>query len=262
LNISTSGKNPKAIVMNVRERTRGWLNAVNLHWTGVALLALVNVYLLVQMGLAWRAASSGSAEAIAQQRVELKGAEIAAKPLEGLDVKLAAAGGKADSFYRERLPISYSEIASELGVLKNKDHVRLSRINYSQPTLKAGATSGSGAVTVPESISAPGPNHLTEVLMDANLTGDYRGLVQFINGLERDRIFFLVNGITLTGQQTGQVSLRIRLTTYLRGVVSADELEKVNAASGSMSSDLDQTIEKQQRKAQPATVPVKAGGAR
>ena len=42
---------------------------------------------------------------------------------EGL--KLAAASGKADQFYLERLPISYSEIASELGVLKNKDKVRL-----------------------------------------------------------------------------------------------------------------------------------------
>jgi hypothetical protein len=29
-------------------------------------------------------------------------------------------------------------------------------------------------------------------------------------------MFFLINGINLTGQQTGQVNLRIRLTTYLR----------------------------------------------
>ena len=262
MNISTSGSNPKAVVMNVRERTRGWLNAVNLHWTGVALMALVNVYLLVQMGLAWKLANSQNAEALAQQRVELKGAQIAAKPLEGLDVKLASASGRADEFYTRRLPISYSEIASELGVLKNKDRVRLSRINYTQPTLKAGATAGTGSVAVPESISAPGPHHLTEVLMDANLTGDYRGLVEFINGLERDKVFFLVNGITLTGQQTGQVSLRIRLTTYLRGAVSPDELDKANAAGeagdSQPGSDLDRQIESQQRKGSTA----KTGGAR
>ena len=62
--------------------------------------------------------------------------------------------------------------------------------------------------------------------MDANLTGDYRGLVTFINALERDKIFFLVNGVTLTGQQTGQVSLRLRLTTFLRGLVPADQIPK------------------------------------
>jgi type IV pilus assembly protein PilO len=244
--------------LNVRERTRGWLNAVNLHWAAVVLLAVVNLYLLVEMGLAWKLANSQNAEALAQQRVELKGAQIAAKPLEGLDVKLASASGKADAFSLERLPYSYSEIASELGVLKNKDKVRLTRINYSQPTLKAGATAGNGSVAVPESISAPGPHHLTEVLMDANLTGDYRGLVEFINGLERDKVFFLINGITLTGQQTGQVSLRIRLTTYLRGAVSDAELDKANAAGDSMGSDLDQAIQSQQRTGSPA----KTGGAR
>jgi hypothetical protein len=40
--------------------------------------------------------------------------------------------------------------------------------------------------------------------------------VQFINAVERDKLFFVINGINLTGQQTGQVNLRIRLTTYLR----------------------------------------------
>jgi hypothetical protein len=41
-------------------------------------------------------------------------------------------------------------------------------------------------------------------------------------------VFFLIDGITLTGQQTGQVSLRIRATTYLRDVAKGD-LERANA---------------------------------
>ena len=53
--------------------------------------------------------------------------------------------------------------------------------------------------------------------IDARLSGDYRPLVQFINSLERDKMFFVINGVTLTGQQTGTVNLRLRLTTYLRG---------------------------------------------
>ena len=57
---------------------------------------------------------------------------------------------------------------------------------------------------------------LTEVRMDATLSGEYRGLVQLINALERDRMFFLINGVTLSGQQSGTVGLRLGLTTYLR----------------------------------------------
>ncbi len=37
--------------------------------------------------------------------------------------------------------------------------------------------------------------------MDASLSGDYRPLMLFINGLERDKMFFLVRGVTLTGSR-------------------------------------------------------------
>jgi Tfp pilus assembly protein PilO len=256
MNISTSGSKPVAMAMNVRERTRGWLNALNLHWAGVALLALVNVYLIIQMGVAWKTAGSGNADALAAQQVQLKTAQIAAKPLEGLDVKLATASEQADKFYKQRLPVSYSEIASELGALKTKTKVRLSRVGYSQP-LKGTATAGSA---IPTAASADGK--LTEVLLDASLTGDYRGLVEFINGLERDKVFFLIDGVTLTGQQTGLVSLRIRMTTYLRGDAPAGDLEKTQAADAGDSplSDLDKAAEAQAAKAKASTG--KQGGAR
>ena len=71
---------------------------------------------------------------------------------------------------------------------------------------------------------------LTQVSIDAGLSGDYRGLMLFINGLERDHTFFLINGITLTGQQTGLVSLRIRIVTYLRGLTTDEEIARVQIA--------------------------------
>ena len=235
------GARSKAVVMNAREQTRGWLNAVNLHWAGVLLLLLVNVYLLVQMGFAWKLANSQNADALAQQRMQLKMAEIAAKPLQGLDVKLQAASEEADRFYMERLPVSYSEIATELGVLKNRSGVRLGRINYSQPAAAGGAGGNKALTNI-------GPDQyggkLTEVQMDANLTGDYRALVLFLNEAERDKVFFLINGVALTGQQTGQVSLRIRLTTYLRGLVPAEEAEKADTV-GSPLVDTDKAADTQ-----------------
>jgi hypothetical protein len=69
---------------------------------------------------------------------------------------------------------------------------------------------------------------LTEVTMDARLGGDYRGLVSFLNGLERDKVFFVVNGVTLTGQESGRVNLRVKLTTYLRGLSSDEEAERAS----------------------------------
>ena len=67
---------------------------------------------------------------------------------------------------------------------------------------------------------------LTEARMDASLSGDYRPLVLFINALERDKMFFLINGVTLTGQQSGTVGLRLRLTTYLRSPVGTEKLRR------------------------------------
>jgi hypothetical protein len=42
--------------------------------------------------------------------------------------------------------------------------------------------------------------------------------MHFINGIERDKdhVFFIINGVTLNGQQGGLVNLRLRMTTYLR----------------------------------------------
>ena len=181
-------------------RARNWLSPLNLHWAGVALLALVNAYLLVQMALLWHAQSNYNADAMAQQKIELKAAEIAAIPLRGLDEKVSVATAEADRFYMDRLPGSDSEMLTELGALTKRAGVRFT-----------------GAQYVPAPVLASSAAELTEVRIDARLSGDYRPLVQFINSVERDKMFFVINGVTLTGQQTGTVNLRLRLTTYLRG---------------------------------------------
>jgi type IV pilus assembly protein PilO len=190
---------PKSANGSAAAAARNWLSPLNLHWAGAGLLALVNVYLLVHMALLWHGEKNYNADAMAEQRMELRTAELAATPLRGLDAKLATATTEADRFYRQRLPGSYSEVAGELGTLTKKDGVRLTRVAYSPATVLAGTDS-----------------QLTEVRMDATLSGDYRPLVMFMNSLERDKMFFVINTVTLTGQQSGTVSLRLRLTTYLR----------------------------------------------
>lgn len=181
------------------ERVRALATLVNLHYAGAAALLLINLYLGVAIGLAWRATSDSGAAALEQQQLALKTAQLQARPLEGLDTKLITASNEADAFYDRRLPVTYSQVLTELGVLTRREGVKATRIQYAQAPVLANT-----------------PGALTEVRMDASLTGDYRPLVLFINSLERDRMFFLIRGIALSGQQSGSVGLRLAVTTFLR----------------------------------------------
>ena len=121
----------------------------------------------------------------------------------------------ADKFYKQRLPFANSDVAAELGALAKKQGVKLIRVQYSYAPVLLG-TAG----------------ELTEARMDASLSGDYRPLVLFVNSLERDKKFFVITGVTLTGQQSGTVGLRVRLTTYLRSPVGTEGSENTVAAAG------------------------------
>ena len=125
-------------------------------------------------------------------------AQIAAKPLRGLDKKLVSSTADADRFSGERLPYAVSQVLTELGKVTKEQNVRLGRVAYNYTT------------------ELSGPGELTEVRMDVALAGDYRPLVQAINAMERDKLFFVINQITFTGATGGQVNLRMRMTTYLR----------------------------------------------
>ena len=89
------------------EKARVLATRLNLYYAGVGLLGLVNLFLLIQILFAWRAADSQNAAAIEQQTVAMKTAEIAKKPLEGLDEKLVTSTTDADKFYARRLPVTY-----------------------------------------------------------------------------------------------------------------------------------------------------------
>ena len=228
----------KAATFNLREQTERFLSPLNLHWAGVALLGLVNLYLLISMGVLWERSKSQDAEAQAQQRVTLKTAELAAMPLDGLEAKLQRSNGQAGAFYANRLPVSYSEIATELGALAKKDGVRLTRVGYSEePVVEL----------------SPQAGQLTEVRLDSSLQGDYSGLVHLINGLERDHMFFVITGVALTGQDSGRVNLRMRATTYLRGLSTSEEAKRASTPVSTADSLADQAIQDQAAQTSRAT---------
>ena len=191
-------------VPRLTAQARALLTTMNLHFAGVAALLVLDLYLIVHLVIVGQALRANNADAMDSQRAALRAAEIAAKPLRGLDSKLLASTADADKFYATRLPYGYAEVAAELGALTKKENVKLTRVQYTQDPQLSGTAA------------------LTEVKMDASVSGDYRPVVQFINAVERDKKFFVINRINLTGQQTGQVNLRINLTTYLRDPNAAE----------------------------------------
>jgi type IV pilus assembly protein PilO len=202
-------------VPRLTERARAMLTTLNLHFAGVAALGVVALYLLVHLVLVWQGLNANNQAALDDQRGRLRGAEIGARQLRGLDGKLAESTDQADNFYATRLPFATSQVAAELGKLAGNG-VRLTRAQYAYDPLLTG------------------PHALTQVRIDANVSGDYRPIVEFINKVERDKVFFVVNSINLSGQQTGLVNLRIRLTTYLRSpeLGEAAEADTTAAAGG------------------------------
>jgi type IV pilus assembly protein PilO len=131
-----------------------------------------------------------------QEWLQLKSREYA--PWRGLDKKLPRAKEEIDQFYRDRFPAQESEISANLGAVASQSGVRLSGVRYS---VKDAPIEG-----------------LERVEIAANLSGDYLQLVRFVNTLERNKLFFLVDGVELGSAQNGIVGLQIRIETYLRSV--------------------------------------------
>jgi type IV pilus assembly protein PilO len=177
---------------NLRERLT---SPLTWHVAGVAVLAIVVTGLAVRLGLDWAATDSNSTDALASKQIQLKALELQTAPLRGLDQRVADSREQMRAFYAKRIPVNYSSILTRVGDLEVKSGVRLSRVLYTQ-----GPTSGD----------------LTEISMDAGLSGEYPQIMRFVNGLERDQTFFVIRAMALTGQQAGMVNLRLRVSTWMR----------------------------------------------
>ena len=165
------------------------------HLAGVAVLLLLTLGLAVRFGLDWVATNGSSTDALAGKQVELKAFNMETAPLRGLDRRVEQSRLQIQTFFDKRIPRNYSSIATRIGEIQVKSGVRLSRVQYTQ--------------------GLPGSN-LTEIQMDAGISGDYTQIMRFVNGLERDQTFFVIRAMALTGQQGGLVNLRLRVSTWLR----------------------------------------------
>ncbi len=167
---------------------------LNLHFAGVAVLLILNLVLGIRLFLAWNTLRASSPDELARQQIAYRALELQTRPLHNLPAKVVSARTQAEDFYTQRFPAAYSTITANLDELATKYSVRRTRTSY---------------------VQTPGVSGLAEVRIDTSLSGEYAPLMHYINGLERSKTFFIVTGLTLTGQQGGLVNLRLRLTTYL-----------------------------------------------
>jgi type IV pilus assembly protein PilO len=142
----------------------------------------------------------GSADSRRQElnrlQTELNDKTRQVAPLRNLPQKVTLASHQITDFYKQRFPSQDSQIPAEFGKLAAANGVAIEQERYK----------------VKEESAA----RLQPVEMEADLAGNYTALAKFINALERDDMFFIINNVTLGGEPQGQVKLNVRLETYLR----------------------------------------------
>jgi Tfp pilus assembly protein PilO len=129
-----------------------------------------------------------------QAELNMKTRQVA--PLKDIDKKIDVAQGQIDNFYKKRFASQNSEILTELGKLASANGVTIEQGRYK--------------------VSGDGPGGLQIVAIEANVAGNYTSIAKFINALERDETFFIVDNITLGGETQGPVKLDVKLETYLK----------------------------------------------
>jgi type IV pilus assembly protein PilO len=163
-----------------------------------ALVVMAGVDLLA--AIAYFSPLVGSAESRREELDRLQ-TELAAKtlqvaPLKDLPHKVDLAGVQIADFYKKRFPAEDSEIVDRLDKLASANGVTILQSQYKRKDEGAGK--------------------LRPVEIQADLSGNYSSLARFINALERDEMFFIIDGVTLGGEQQGPVKLDVKLEAYLK----------------------------------------------
>lgn len=163
-------------------------------WIVVGALLVVDAVAVVALVTPLAGAASVRLEELAQLRSDLQQHRQA--PWRGLDRKVPEARQQIQDFYQDRFPGGYSMISGDLNRIAGECGVRILSEKYEQ---KEVAVQG-----------------LQRVEIEADVAGDYLQLVKFINSMERNKLFFVIDDLGLAGEQSGTVKLQMKMETYLR----------------------------------------------
>jgi len=118
------------------------------------------------------------------------------EPLKNLPEKVNLASRQIEDFYKKRFPTQDSEILTQFGKVAAANGVIIDQAKYKGTDVELGK--------------------LQPVEVEADLSGDYVSLARFINALERNDMLFVIDSITLAGEQKGPIKLQMKLETYLK----------------------------------------------
>jgi len=127
---------------------------------------------------------------------ELQAKTRQVEPLRGMDKKVVLAQKQLDEFYQQRLTSQDSTISTELGKVAAQSCVKITEVKYKAKD--------------PETVG------LRPMEIEASLSGDYLQLVRFINALESDQLFFIIDSVELGVEQGGVVKLQMKMQTFLK----------------------------------------------
>ena len=171
-------------------RTRKNLKTAIAIMAGVDLLAAI-VYFSPLVG----SAESRRME-LNQLQTELNTKTHQVAPLKDLPQKVVLASHQINDFYKRRFPSQSSQIVTEFGKIAAANGVAIELVKFKFAEAETGGLQ-------PEEI-------------EASLAGNYTSLARFINALERDEMFFIIDSVTLGGQPQGAVKLSMKVETYLK----------------------------------------------
>jgi Tfp pilus assembly protein PilO len=170
-------------------------------WTGVAL----GVLLLADVALAgylWQLNQQGPEEIRAQRnRLATEAKLLKADVARGEKIRssLPQVKKSCDAFYEQSFLdriTGYSDIETDLDSIASKAGVKTSGFSFKQREIK--------------------DRGVTEIAIETSVDADYPAVIQFINGLERSKYFYLLDDLQLTSATTGGIRLQIGLHTYFR----------------------------------------------
>ncbi len=169
---------------------------------GVILLVLTDVALAAY---SWQLSSAPRAPqqqlAVETKQHDLLKADI--KRAQDIRDNIPAIQKDCDHFEQSLFPASagYSAVRSELGAIARKSGIQLEDLSFKQTE-----------------ISNRG---MTEVAIDATVSGDYKSVIGFLNGLQRSANLYEVDALTLASENANQASANVikvalHLKTYFR----------------------------------------------
>lgn len=167
----------------------------------LAVLGVVDLALLVY--LLWPGSSVSARVAQQQelqQRYRVLQREVA--PVKEIKEKLVQTRQDIKDLYQDRVPAHWSQISQEVERLVRETGVSSQGIHYAPQ--KERDKKGE----LPD---------VQRIEIDTTITGDYAKVARFVNALEQDKLFFVVNQISLSGQQEGSlVTLQIKFETFVK----------------------------------------------